>query len=112
MEKLNDCPICKHNKQKLFIECQDHTVSRETFRVVQCEACGFRFTNPRPDEKEISKALVNEDGSFGSVEKSSFEELEKALASTENPQKATLKENMFEDLKKVFGKDIEVLVGY
>ena len=61
METLNNCPVCKNDKQKLFVECQDYTVSRETFTVVACEACGFRFTNPRPDEKEIGRYYQAED---------------------------------------------------
>lgn len=44
-----------------FISCMDHTVSRETFKVVQCESCGFRFTNPRPSEKEIGKYYQSEE---------------------------------------------------
>ena len=55
METLSNCPVCAQDKLKPFLSCLDATVSRETFKVVQCEACGFRFTNPRPDEKEIGK---------------------------------------------------------
>lgn len=55
METLNSCPICKQGASKPFLACVDYTVSRETFQVVQCGTCGFRFTSPRPDEKEIGK---------------------------------------------------------
>ncbi len=61
METLNNCPVCKNDKLKLFLSCTDYTVSRVTFKVVQCEACGFRFTNPRPDEKEIGRYYQAED---------------------------------------------------
>lgn len=61
MEKLNYCPVCSGNKFKPFISCIDHTVSRETFHIVQCEECGFRFTNPRPDEKEIGRYYISEE---------------------------------------------------
>ena len=61
METLNNCPVCKQSKLKEFVACTDYTVSRETFKVVQCEACGFRFTNPRPDENEIGKYYQAED---------------------------------------------------
>ena len=64
------------------------------------------------EEKEINKAKVNEDGSLDTIEKSSFEELEKALAKVEIPHKASIKEPIFEDLKRVFGKDVEILMGY
>src|ERR1035437_6170544 len=55
METLKNCPVCNHDKFNPFLWCIDYTVSRETFKVVQCRSCGFRFTNPRPDEKEIGK---------------------------------------------------------
>ena len=61
METLINCPVCNHNKSKLFLSCIDYTVSRETFRIVQCNVCGFRFTNPRPDEKEIGKYYESEE---------------------------------------------------
>ena len=61
METITNCPICSGNKFKPFISCVDYTVSRETFQVVQCEACGFRFTNPRPAENEIGKYYESEE---------------------------------------------------
>jgi len=64
------------------------------------------------EEKELSKAKIKPDGSLGTVEKSSLEELEKALAKIEIPPKVFIKEPIFEDLKRVFGKDVEVLVNY
>lgn len=64
------------------------------------------------EEKELSKAKMREDGSLDTIEKSSLEEMEKALAKVEIPQKASIKEPIFEDLKRVFGKDVEILMGY
>jgi len=64
------------------------------------------------EEKEMSKAKIKEDGSLGVIEKSSLEELEKALAKTQIPPKTFIKEPIFEDLKRVFGKDVEILVNY
>lgn len=61
METISNCPVCNHDKNKQFLSCQDYTVSRETFTIVQCEACGFRFTNPRPDENEIGKYYESEE---------------------------------------------------
>ena len=42
----------------------------------------------------------------------SLEELEKALAKIETPQKSSIKEPIFEDLKSIFGKDVEILMNY
>lgn len=64
------------------------------------------------EEKEISKAKIKEDGSLGPITKSSLEEMEKALSKVEIPDKAFIKEPIFEDLKKVFGKDVQVLINY
>ncbi len=64
------------------------------------------------EQKELSKAKINEDGSMSTLEKSTLEELEKALAKVEIPQKASIKEPIFEDLKRIFGKDVEILMNY
>ena len=53
MEELDSCPICNGKKNVLFLECVDYTVSRETFSIVECSSCSFRYTNPRPNEQEI-----------------------------------------------------------
>ena len=64
------------------------------------------------EEKELSKGKIKDDGSLDTIEKSSLEELEKALAKIEIPQKASIKAPIFEDLKRIFGKDVEILMGY
>ena len=63
-------------------------------------------------EKELSKAKIKPDGSLAVIETSSLEELEKSLAKIEIPPKVFIKEPIFEDLKRVFGKDVEVLINY
>jgi len=63
-------------------------------------------------EKQISKAKIKEDGSLGTLEKCSLEDFEKLLAKVEIPPKVFIKEPIFEDLKKIFGKDVEILVNY
>ncbi len=64
------------------------------------------------EEKEISKAKINPDGSLGTTQKTNLEEMEKYLAKVEIPPKVFIKEKMFENLKDFFGKDVEVLVNY
>src|SRR3989339_71824 len=58
-------------------------------------------------EKEIQKAKLNADGSLGKLEASSLEEFEQALAKGKFPPKVFIREPVFEDLKKVFSKDVE-----
>src|SRR5260221_12891209 len=61
MEKLTNCPICNSQQFGLFLTCKDHSVSRETFTIVQCISCGFKFTNPRPEENKLADYYKSED---------------------------------------------------
>jgi uncharacterized protein (UPF0332 family) len=64
------------------------------------------------EEKEISKALITEEGRLANFEKSTLEEMEHAISKVTIPPKVFIKEGIFEDLKTVFGKHVEVLVNY
>jgi uncharacterized protein (UPF0332 family)/predicted nucleotidyltransferase len=72
------------------------------------------FIVPDIDAKDqiIEKAPINHDGSLGTMEKSSIEELEKSLAKLKFPPRVFIKEPIFEDMKRIFGKDVEVLLSY
>ena len=72
------------------------------------------FIVPDIDAKDqlIEKAKINPDGSLGTREKSSLEEMEKELVKAQFPPKVFIKEPLFEDLKDIFGRDVEVLMGY
>jgi len=61
MQNLTNCPLCGGASSKKILDCIDFTVSRETFTIVECEKCNFKYTNPRPDEKEIGKYYESED---------------------------------------------------
>ncbi|MFH1398522.1 MAG: nucleotidyltransferase domain-containing protein [Candidatus Woesearchaeota archaeon] len=63
-------------------------------------------------EKRVTKAKINQEGSLGQVNESSLEELEKAMSKIEIPSKVFIKEPIFENLKEIFGKDVEILVNY
>ncbi|MBW3013058.1 nucleotidyltransferase domain-containing protein [Candidatus Woesearchaeota archaeon] len=64
------------------------------------------------EEKEFLKAKIKPDGSLAKEEKSSIEEYEDALAKVKIPKRAFIKEPIFEDLKKIFGKDVEILISF
>jgi 2-polyprenyl-3-methyl-5-hydroxy-6-metoxy-1,4-benzoquinol methylase len=61
METIHICPVCKGDNFSPFLACVDHTVSRETFQIVQCNSCGFKLTNPRPEESVLGKYYKSED---------------------------------------------------
>tara|TARA_B100001758_G_C18406282_1_gene612334 strand:- start:517 stop:1410 length:894 start_codon:yes stop_codon:yes gene_type:complete len=60
MIDLKSCPICESVDLKRFINCKDHSTSKEVFTIVSCETCSFKFTNPRPEEKNIHKYYQSE----------------------------------------------------
>ena len=64
------------------------------------------------EEKRITKAEILPNGGLGKITKSSFEELEKEVSEIEILSKVFIKEPIFEDMKKIFGKDVEILVNY
>ncbi|MBD3313287.1 hypothetical protein GF345_02495 [Candidatus Woesearchaeota archaeon] len=80
--------------------------------VILLEDTAFIIHDIDKEEKDISKAKVKKDGSLGTIESSSLQELEKYIAKYKIPPKSFIKEPIFEDLKRAFGKDVEVLVNY
>ncbi|MDO7884875.1 methyltransferase domain-containing protein [Hymenobacter cheonanensis] len=54
-ELLANCPVCGSPDLHDKLQVQDKSVSQETFTIQQCAACGFQFTNPRPDAANIGK---------------------------------------------------------
>jgi 2-polyprenyl-3-methyl-5-hydroxy-6-metoxy-1,4-benzoquinol methylase len=55
METIYYCPVCENKQFREFLKGKDYFLTGEEFVIVECSACGFRFTNPRPDEKEITR---------------------------------------------------------
>jgi 2-polyprenyl-3-methyl-5-hydroxy-6-metoxy-1,4-benzoquinol methylase len=48
MEKMKSCIICGEDQFIHYLDCKDHFLSKQTFTIVECVGCGFRFINPRP----------------------------------------------------------------
>ena len=61
-------------------------------------------------DKQIQKAPINNDGSIGHLTKSSPEEFEGSLVKIRIPDRVFIHEAVFESLKKIFGKHVEILM--
>jgi SAM-dependent methyltransferase len=61
MEQLAACPICASNDLRTFLGVTDHSVSQEAFPLVDCQGCGFRFTNPRPGPQAIGRYYASDE---------------------------------------------------
>jgi uncharacterized protein (UPF0332 family) len=59
----------------------------------------------------ISKADIQKTGKFSKYEDASMEELEKELMKSNIPKNAFIQEQIFEDLKQIFGKSVEILLN-
>lgn len=53
MVEINKCIICNSDKLSLNLICKDYYYSQDFFNIFICDSCGFKFTNPIPDEKDI-----------------------------------------------------------
>ncbi|MBN2457863.1 nucleotidyltransferase domain-containing protein [Candidatus Woesearchaeota archaeon] len=64
------------------------------------------------EEKEITTAELTPKGDFEKIRSSTLEELEKAIVKPNISSKVFIKEKTFENLKAIFGKDVEILVNF
>ena len=59
-ETLVHCPGCGNDSFHNHIICKDYTVTQQDFAIVQCSKCSLQFTNPRPDEANLSKYYLSD----------------------------------------------------
>ncbi len=50
----NICPICNTENIRQVLSAKDHTVSGETFQILECSSCGLRFTQDVPAAAAIA----------------------------------------------------------
>jgi 2-polyprenyl-3-methyl-5-hydroxy-6-metoxy-1,4-benzoquinol methylase len=61
MELLGKCPVCGSETSNLFLMAKDYFHTGESFSIVKCSGCGFRYTNPRPEPTELGKYYQSAD---------------------------------------------------
>ena len=59
--KLDHCPVCSSNNIVFVFTAEDHLQSHENFRIYECHNCHLRFTNPRPDDDQLSSYYNSEE---------------------------------------------------
>ncbi len=62
-------------------------------------------------DKEVSKANLGQDGRMTEIKKSNLEDMQRHLQDSKIPDSIFVKEQLFEDLKKLFGKDVEIMIS-
>lgn len=61
MKTLNSCPLCSSQNIKSHLNIKDHFLTKEDFSVYECSECGFRFTNPRPEDENLGAYYKSEE---------------------------------------------------
>ncbi|HLP80041.1 MAG TPA: nucleotidyltransferase domain-containing protein [Acidobacteriota bacterium] len=79
--------------------------------VILLDKVAFIVPDVDAPERKYLKGDITAKGGISNVTDSSIEELEVALTKIEIPQRAFIKDQIFADLRKVFGKEVEVLVN-
>jgi len=62
-------------------------------------------------EKKISRAKLLPSGGLDEIKDSNLDDLEKSLKKFSMPKNVFIKEKIFEDLRKLFGSDVEILIN-
>ena len=119
--------VQKHSREimKVLIEHIQRTRGRELERakirvkhgkrygeVLLLDDFAFIIHDIDNEQKEISRAKVDADGNLKDIKASSLEEMEKSMMKMNIPPKVFIKEKTFENLKGIFGKDVEILVNF
>lgn len=55
------CPWCGSEKAKLHLKLKDEFLTKETFKIYECEQCGLLYTLPRPEKDKIGAYYKSED---------------------------------------------------
>lgn len=71
----------------------------------------FIITDLDSENKDVQKADIKKDGSLGTMQKSSYEEIEEILGQKQMLEKVFVKQKVFDSLEKIFGPDFEVLLN-
>ena len=54
-EELTSCPVCGSLEIAMILKGCDYESGTGDYRIDRCSACGIRFTNPRPQKKDLHK---------------------------------------------------------
>lgn len=60
LNNIKNCPVCNGESFAAFLKAEDHNVSHDTFQIVSCNSCGFKFTNPIPTLETIGEYYKSE----------------------------------------------------
>ena len=57
---IQSCPLCGTTDSRSALEALDYHLTKESFTLMVCTFCGFRFTSPRPNPSSIQRYYASE----------------------------------------------------
>lgn len=61
MVEIKECPICGSDRFSEYMDVKDNSISKEIFKIIQCDSCGLRVTSPRPNDADLGRYYESED---------------------------------------------------
>lgn len=61
MQTIQTCKVCGCDDLRPFLTLRDHSITGETFTIVECFCCGLLHTNPVPPLSDLGKYYQSED---------------------------------------------------
>ena len=78
--------------------------------VLMLDNKAFIIADAKEGGRDIQKAKIDKNGNITDVKKATLEEYEDAISKAKVPGRIFIKEKFFENLKNLFGKDVEVML--
>lgn len=82
---------------------------KKSGEILLLDKIAFIVKDVNAKSKKIIKVEIDRKGHLVNIKDSDLIEMDKTLVNTEIPKVLSVKENLFEDLKKIIGKDIEIV---
>lgn len=79
--------------------------------VVLLDTTAFIIHDIDKQDRDISRGTLLPNGAITDIRRSSLEEFEKSLAESKIPPQTFIREKLFEHLKDIFGRDVEILIN-
>lgn len=54
------CPVCEAVRWKRVFDVNDHSISKETFTIIECDNCSLRYTSGAPASDQIARYYKSE----------------------------------------------------
>lgn len=107
--------IIDHMQRKKGIELERAKIGvkyGEKFgEVYLFDTVAFIIDDIGAEVKKMSKAKLLPNGGLGEIKESNLGEFEETLKKVAMPKSVFIKEKIFEDLRKLFGSDVEILIN-